>query len=136
MYFLDTNTCIYFLNGSSKSVKQKLLATPPNEISIPALVEAELLFGAFKSRNRNDNLKKVEMFLKPFKTVSFDTEASYSYADIRFRCEAKGAPIGPNDLCVAAIVAAHDGVLVTDNTKEFSRITGLRTEDWAAARIL
>ncbi len=130
MYFLDTNTCIYFLNGSSKSVKQKLLATPPNEISIPALVEAELLFGAFKSRNRNENLKKVEMFLKPFKTVSFDTEASYFYADIRYKCEAKGTPLGPNDLCIAAIVAAHNGVLVTHNTSEFTQVKELQVEDW------
>ncbi len=132
MYFLDTNTCIYFLNGSSKSVKQKLMATPPKDIAIPAIVAAELLFGAFKSRHRNNNIKKVEMFLKPFRLVPFDSEAGYSYADIRFRCEAKGAPIGPNDLCIAAIVAAHDGVLVTHNAKEFNLITDLQIEDWAA----
>jgi len=130
MYFLDTNTCIYFLNGTSESIKQKLLTTPPKEIAVPAVVKAELLFGAYKSKNRNDNIVKVEMFLKPFRLISFDAEACYRYADIRFKCEIIGTPVGPNDLCIAATVSAHNGILVTHNTNEFKLIEGLRLEDW------
>lgn len=135
MYFLDTNTCIYFLNGTSESIKHKLLATPPKEIVVPAVVKAELLFGAYKSRNRSDNIDKVEMFLKPFRLIPFDAEACYRYAEIRFKCEIHGTAVGPNDLCIAATVSAHNGILVTHNTKEFKliedlRIEGLRLEDW------
>jgi tRNA(fMet)-specific endonuclease VapC len=76
------------------------------------------------------------MFLKPFRIVPFDTEASYSYADIRFKCELKGTLVGPKDLAIAATVAANEGVLVTHNTKEFTLIAGLRIEDWAGVKIL
>lgn len=130
MFFLDTNTCIYFLNGRYESVKQRLLATSPKDIAVPAVVKAELLFGAYKSRNRNENIEKVEMFLKPFRLVPFDGEACYRYADIRFRCEVNGTPLGPNDLCIAAIASAYDGILVTHNIKEFELIEDLRIEDW------
>ncbi len=133
MFFLDTNTCIYFLNGSYESVKKMLLSTPPKEIAVPAMVKAELLFGAYKSRDRNENIKRVEMFLKPLRLVPFDEEACYRYADIRFRCELKGTPIGPNDLCIAAIVSAHDGILVTHNVQEFKVIEDLQVEDWVVA---
>ena len=63
MYYLDTNTCIYFLNGKYESIKKKILSTPPNEIAIPSIVKAELLLGAYKSKKRNANLEKVEKFL-------------------------------------------------------------------------
>ena len=130
MFFLDTNTCIYFLSGRYESVKQKLLATPPKDIAVPAVVKAELLSGAYKSKDRSENIKKVEMFLKPFRLVPFDGEACYRYADMRFRCELNGTPVGPNDLCIAAIASAHDGILVTHNIKEFEMIEDLRIEDW------
>ena len=132
MFFLDTNTCIYFLNGRYESVKQRLLATPPNEIVVPAVVKAELLLGAYKSRDPNENSKKVELFLKPFRLVPFDTEACHKYAEIRFRCELDGTVIGPNDLSIAAIASAHDGTLVTHDIKEFAVIEELRVEDWVA----
>ena len=63
MYFLDTNTCIYFLNGKYESIKTKLIATPPNEIVIPSVVKAELLFGAYKSKRPKETIEKVEKFL-------------------------------------------------------------------------
>ena len=65
MYFLDTNTCIYFLNGKYEYIKTKILSTPPNEISIPSIVKAELLLGAYKSKKRKENTEKVEKFIEP-----------------------------------------------------------------------
>jgi len=50
MYFLDTNTCIYFLNGKYQYIKKKILSTPPNEIAIPSIVKSELIFGAYKNK--------------------------------------------------------------------------------------
>jgi len=130
MYFLDTNTCIYFLNGKHESVKTKILATLPNEIAIPSIVKAELLLGAYKSKNRKSNIEKVEKFLEPFEVVAFDDIMAYTYVEIRYATEKVGESIGPNDLFIAAIVKFHEGILVTNNDKEFGRIEGLKIENW------
>jgi len=131
MYFLDTNTCIYFLNGTYQYIKKKILSTPPNEIAIPSVVKAELIFGVYKSKNRDGNIEKVEKFLEPFEVVPFNDIMTYVYADIRYKTEAIGCNVGPNDLFIASIVKFHEGILVTNNEKEFKRIKGLKIENWA-----
>jgi len=130
MYYLDTNTCIYFLNGTYESIRTKLLSMSPGEISIPVVVKAELLYGAYKSTNRKPNLEKLERFLEAFEVASFEDPMTYEYASIRSETEAQGQPIGPNDLFIAAIVRFHEGILVTNNIKEFGRVKNLRTENW------
>jgi len=130
MYFLDTNTCIYFLNGKYSSIKDKILSTPPNAIAIPTIVKAELLLGAYKSKNKTVNLEKVEQFLEPFEIISFVDLMTYVYAEIRTSTESLGITIGPNDLFIASIVKFHEGVLVTNNVKEFERIDGLQIDNW------
>jgi tRNA(fMet)-specific endonuclease VapC len=130
MYFLDTNTCIYFLNGKYESLRAKVLSTPPNEISIPAIVKAELLLGAYKSQKKKENAEKVEKLLQPFAVVPFFDLIAYVYADIRNETEKVGEKVGPNDLLIASIVKFHDGILVTNNVKEFQRIKGLKIENW------
>ena len=130
MFFLDTNTCIYFIKGVYPSVRDQLLSYRPAEIRIPAPVRAELLYGARRSNQRGENERRIAAFLHPFATVSFDATAADHYADIRAKVEAQGTPIGPNDLIIAAIVRAHEGTLVTHNTREFSRVSGLSIVDW------
>ena len=129
-FCLDTNTCIYFLNGTHASVRDRLLAVPPGDVRIPSVVKAELLLGARKSVRYKDTLEKVERFLAPFEVVPFGDAMAYEYAEIRFMTEKKGTSVGPNDLFIAAIVKAYDGVLVTHNMKEFGRIKGLKIVDW------
>ena len=131
MYFLDTNTCIYFLNGKYEYIKTKILSTPPNEIYIPSIVKAELLLGAYKSKKIKENTEKVEKFIEPFEVIPFFDLITYVYADIRYETEKKGEIVGPNDLLIAAIVKFHDGIFVTNNIKEFERIKGLKIENWA-----
>ena len=130
MYFLDTNTCIYFLNGKYENIKTKILSTPPNEIRIPAIVKAELLLGAYKSKKRKENEEKIEKFLGPFEIMPFIDLMTYVYADIRNEVEKKVEIVGPNDLIIASIVMFHYGILVTNNVKEFERIAGLKIENW------
>ncbi len=130
MYFLDTNTCIYFLTGRSESVKLRLLSTAPLEIKIPSVVKAELLLGAFKSQQRDRNLERLEAMLAPFEIVPFDDGAAYVYALMRKTTEEMGNIVGPNDLLIAATVQVHEGILVTSNIKEFSRVPELHLEDW------
>jgi tRNA(fMet)-specific endonuclease VapC len=130
MYFLDSNTCIYFLNGSSEAIRKKILSISPVDIKIPAVVKAELLLGAYKSKTPQKSLEKLEQFLEPFEVVPFDETVCYEYAAIRKQTEEEGKIVGPNDLLIASIAKFHEGILVTRNMKEFTRIKDLAIENW------
>ncbi len=130
-YFLDTNTCIYFLKNSFPQLTTKLLSCSPQEIKIPSLVAAELLFGAEKSQRKNENRKKVERFLEPLEIIDFDYNSAEFYAELRAKLEREGRVIGPNDMIIAATVLANGGKMVTNNVKEFERVRGLIIEDWS-----
>jgi len=130
MIFLDTNICIHFLKGEHPSIRENLLSTPPNEIKIPVIVHSELYYGVKKSAREKDNFRKLQNFLAPFEVVPFTANMSEIYAEIRTGCEKKGKPAGPNDLLIAAIVMAHNGVLATRNLQEFGAVPGLKIAEW------
>jgi len=130
MYYLDANTCIYFLNGKSDNIKNKILSMVPNKIAIPLIVKAELVLSAYKSKNKEKTLEKVEKFLQPFEIIPFEDQICYHYADIRSYLESIGKIIGPNDLLIASIARFHDATLVTNNLDEFNRVPNLKIENW------
>ena len=130
MYFVDSNTCIYFMNGKFPSVREKFLSLSPKEIKISTVVKAELLLGAFKSQTRAQTTNKVEKFLKPFDIIDFTDKMSYDYAEIRKDLELSGKPIGANDLLIAATALHEKAILITHNVDEFSRVKELKIEDW------
>lgn len=130
MYFLDTNTCIYFLNGKYPAIRDRMLMIPPRQIKIPSPVKAELLLGAYKSQTRERTTEKVLAFLKPFEVIPFTDAMTKEYADIRAEQETSGTPIGANDYFTAAIARNMNGTLITHNTDESSRISRLQIEDW------
>ena len=130
MYFLDTNICIYYLKGKFPKLKKKLLSYNPEMIAIPAIVKAELLYGAEKSKRRKENLEKIDEFLFPFQIKGFSDSEAKIYASVRTKLEKKGKLIGPNDLLIASIVISNKGILITNNTKEFQRVDGLQIENW------
>ena len=131
-YFLDTNICIYFLNDKFRSIRVKLGGISRHDIKIPSIVTAELYYGAAKSNKRDYNTDRYRRFVSAYEIVPFDHNASQIYGEIRSYLEAKGRPIGWNDILITATVLAHNGVLVTHNTGEFSRIEGLALEDWTS----
>ena len=130
MYIVDSNTCIYFMNGKYPSVRDKFLSISPKDIKISSVVKGELLLGAFKSQTREQTTKKVEKFLKPFDVIDFTDRMSYDYAGIRATLEKSGNSIGANDLLIAATALNQKATLVTHNIDEFSRIQNLEIEDW------
>ncbi len=93
---------------------------------------AELIFGAVKSDSPEKTQMEQREFLKPLMSLPFDDNAAEQYGVIRAKLESKGTPIGPNDLLIASIALAHNLILVTHNIREFSRIDGLKIEDWEA----
>ena len=131
IYHLDTNICITFLREGKKAdtVRRKILLHTRRNIAIPAVVSAELMYGASKSNNA-DNKDKVERFLRKFEIVPLDFEVSRAYGDIRTALERKGQRIGYHDMLIAATALTFRAVLVTNNTREFSRIDGLLLDDW------
>jgi tRNA(fMet)-specific endonuclease VapC len=129
-YLLDTNACIRYLNGRAPNVWQRLSALPPTEVRVCAIVKAEMYFGAMKSTDPARTLALQQVFFRAFESLPFDDAAAEVYGRLRAELTRRGTPIGPNDLMIAAIALAHDFILVTHNTAEFSRVTGLCLEDW------
>jgi tRNA(fMet)-specific endonuclease VapC len=129
-YLLDTNTCIRYINGRSTSILAKLPTIPARDIVVCSIVRAELFYGAVKSQHPALTQQKQERFLQPYATLPFDDRAAAVYGEIRAHLEQAGTPIGPLDMQIAAIALAHDLILVTHNTGEFSRVSGLMVEDW------
>lgn len=132
MYLLDSNVCIHLLNNRHSTIEQHFRCLSPAEIALCSIVKAELLFGARHSKKVEANLQLLNHFFAPLSSLPFDDRCAEEYGLIRADLTAQGKIIGPNDLLIAAIARANDAVLVTHNTKEFARITGLRLEDWQA----
>jgi tRNA(fMet)-specific endonuclease VapC len=130
-YFLDSDICVYCLNGKFPSLTKKLLSRPLGDIKIPSVVAAELFYGAKKSAKYLQNAAKLRTFLKPLEIIPFDEKTAEHYGDIRASLELAGKLIGGNDMMIAAIVLSRGGVLVTNNTREFSRVENLSVENWA-----
>ena len=121
-YYLDTNICIFFLRGKHPNILSALLSHGLDSVKIPAVVAAELFYGAFKSTNPERNMRQVRDFLATFEIVPFETDSAVMYGEVRADLEKKGCNIGPNDLLIAASVLSNDGILVTNNIGEFSRV--------------
>ena len=130
MYLLDTNTCIGVLTSRSPSTIERLRAHDAAEICLCSVVKAELLYGARKSERVAENLRLLAEFFAPFVCLPFDDSCAENYGLIRADLEKSGTPIGPNDLLIAAIARTYDRTLVTHNTGEFTRVVGLKVEDW------
>jgi tRNA(fMet)-specific endonuclease VapC len=129
-YLLDTNVCIRFLNGRSAAVRDRLFATALDKMAVCSVVKAELFYGAMRSNNPAQTLKRQQDFLKSFVSLTFEDEAALICGRIRAQLASTGNPIGPYDLQIAAIAVANNLILVTHNTREFERVKELQIEDW------
>jgi len=129
-YLPDTNAWIGFLNADGSKVQQRLKATDSSDIRLCSVVKAELYFGAERSSRREENLRLLNELFAGIETLDFDDAAAVQYGEIRRDLASAGTPIGPNDLMIASIALANDLILVTHNTREFSRVESLKIEDW------
>lgn len=129
-YLLDTNVCVVYLNGRSISVSERLRSIPVEAIAVCSVVKTELFYGAMRSNNPTRTLERQQDFLSRFVSLPFDDTAALICSRIRGNLARAGTPIGSYDLQIAAIALTHQLILVTHNTREFSRVDGLQVEDW------
>jgi len=131
MYMLDTNICIYLIKNNPPHVRAYFERLQPGEILLSSIVLAELMYGVSKSMHSERNRAALEMFLMALEMTVFDAHAAEAYGDIRANLERAGNTIGGNDLLIAAHALSLDVTLVTNNEREFSRVSDLNTVNWA-----
>lgn len=129
-YLLDTNIIAYIINKRPPEVFSKFQSLSKDEIFVSSIVVAELWFGVAKSHKKEENKSALEKFLAPLTIVDFDLTAAKFYAVIRADLESKGLIIGSNDILIASHALSLGRTLVTNNTKEFERVNGLKLENW------
>lgn len=129
-FLLDTNICIYALK-QNQAVLRRLLAERPIDIGLSVITEAELRTGAAKSASPTKTTRLLENFLRPLTLVDFTSDDARTYATVRAKLEHAGTPIGPLDTLIAAQAVYRKLTLVSNNEREFKRVSGLRLENWA-----
>ena len=128
-FLLDTDTCIYALK-QNREVLGRLLSTDREDVAVSVITEAELRAGAAKSSSPVRTLRFVENFLRPLAIIDFTSDDAIAYASVRAKLERAGTPIGPLDTLIASQAFARKMTIVTNNEREFRRVTGLAVENW------
>jgi tRNA(fMet)-specific endonuclease VapC len=129
MFILDTDTCIYALK-QDENVLQQLLSTPREDVTVSVITEGELRTGAAKSTAPAKTLHLVENFLRPLTLIDFTSDDAIAYAGVRAKLERAGIPIGALDTLIASQAVRRKLTLVTNNEREFRRVSGLTIANW------
>ncbi|MCK5663959.1 MAG: tRNA(fMet)-specific endonuclease VapC [Thiotrichaceae bacterium] len=128
-YMLDTNIAIHVI----KRRPIEMLVTfnqHAGQLCISSITLAELLHGVEKSKFAEKNLKNVENFISRLEVLEYGNKAASHYGNIRADLERKGITIGVNDLHIAGHARSEGLIIVTNNVREFERVSGLRLENW------
>lgn len=129
-YLLDTNALSGILG--QRPIAQQLLRVRSRDIGISSIVAFEAYFGAFNGGRPRENLARLERL--EFEVLEFDTQDAMVAGRVRWELKSRGTPIGAYDILIAGQALARDLVLVTHNVREFSRVDGLKVEDWEGGR--
>lgn len=127
-YLLDTNICIYLLNGKHH-IDDKIVAAGESECCISEITVAELLFGAENSERVSYNVGVVNEFVKRFQILPI-FPSLHVYAKEKSRLRKSGKPMDEFDLLIASVAVANNLILVTNNTKHFNRVNNIKLENW------
>jgi tRNA(fMet)-specific endonuclease VapC len=128
-YLLDTNVVIALLNDARSNLAKRAKRESPNDIAISSVVCHELFYGAFKSGRPQQNVEVIDAL--QFAVLEFDKEDARQSGSLRALLASRGTPIGPYDVLIAGQALARNMILITRNIDEFSRVPGLRMEDWS-----
>lgn len=131
-YLLDTNICIALIRGREQAAPAHLQLHSPDDILLCSVVKSELIYGALRSADPARALDQLTRFWQPYVSLPLDDAAAAIVGRLRAGLAAAGRLISANDFQIAALALANNLTLVTRNTGEFGRVTGLRLEDWEA----
>jgi tRNA(fMet)-specific endonuclease VapC len=132
-YLLDTNVWIYLMRNRPPEVRTRYARLKPGAVVLSPVVLGELHVGWRKSANAQVNRELLDQYVHGAELDPIDAAVAAAYGEIRAELESSGTPIGGNDLWIAAQARERHCVLVTHNVAEFSRVRGLRLEDWVDA---
>lgn len=130
MYMLDTDICVYVIKKRPANLLEKFNAIPSNDLCISTITYAELQYGVERSSSKKMNQHILVDFVSHLEVQPWNVEAARQYGKIRTSLEKKGKPIGNMDLLIAAHALSQQCILVSNNLREFSRIRGLKCENW------
>ncbi len=133
-YLLDTNIVSDLVRNPQGKVARHVRAVGEKHVCTSIIVAAELRYAADKKRAAKKGSPRLssqlDAVLGALEILPFETPADASYGLLRTRLEQAGTPIGANDLLIAAQTLALGYIIVTDNEREFSRVKGLRLQNW------
>jgi tRNA(fMet)-specific endonuclease VapC len=130
-YLLDTNICIYIAKRKPPQILSHLGRLKHGDAGISVVTYLELVYGAWKSERFEENLARIEAFERLVPAQPVDREVARHYAKLRTDLERSGSLIVFYDMLIAAHALSLGVTLVTNNVREFSRVRGLRLENWA-----
>lgn len=131
-YMLDTNIVIYVMKNRPEQVRQRF-AQHQGQLCISSVTLMELVYGAEKSAHPERSLRDIEGFAARLEILPYDTHAAYHTGRIRAELAQRGTPIGPYDQMIAAHARSQGLTLVSNNLREFERVSGLLLENWVIA---
>jgi len=129
-FMLDTNICVELLRGRAPGLLERLRQFEIDEVGISSITLAELQYGVAKSSRPARHEALLAEFCAPLAITPFDHLAAETYGHVRVELERAGTPIGPLDTLIASHALALDVTLVTNNEREFNRVSGLLVENW------
>jgi tRNA(fMet)-specific endonuclease VapC len=128
-YVLDTDTLVHFLKGD-RNVIETLANHAATDLSTTMIKHSELLFGVFNSAKKKENFKLISGLLKTLTLFDYCEESSMIFAEQKALLKRQGNLVADMDLMIASITLRHKATLVTNNTRHFARINGLKLENW------
>jgi tRNA(fMet)-specific endonuclease VapC len=128
-YMLDTNICIHVMKTYPPAGREKFNQLA-EQLCISSVTLGELHYGAEKSARRAENLMAIEHFVARLDVLPFAEKAAAHYGQVRAELERVGTPCGPHDMQIGAHARSEGLIVVTNNMREFSRMPGLRVENW------
>jgi len=132
-YLLDTNIVSYFLRDAFPGLSEHILDSTPDTLAISVISAGELRYGLSKlpsSKRATELVNRLDALLAAIPVLPLPVDAAQHYGNIRAKLEVAGTPIGGNDLWIAAHALTQNLTLVTNNTRGFERVPGLKVENW------
>ena len=129
-YLFDTNICVYVIRRRPLQVLTRFQRCAVGDIGLSTVTLAELQYGVAKSAFPERNQEALAAFTLPLEILPFDAPAAATYGPIRATLERQGTPIGAMDLLIAAHAVSLGVILVTNNPREFRRVSDLQVENW------